>query len=149
VIIFGSIQFLYKKKVTKPGFFKKTKIEPELVQTDRFQFSYFRKKNRFKLGWLGFFGLAWFFSGLARFFFGFFGLGSIRFFRFQAYKTETKPVDFFKILIGFFFTVRFFCYFFPVFLIKSVFQFFCSPIINIDGFYLKYCRFNYCYYIMK
>jgi hypothetical protein len=30
----------------------------------------------------------------------FFGLGSVWFFQFQAYKTETEPVDFFKILIG-------------------------------------------------
>jgi len=45
-------------------------------------------------------GLSWFFSGLARVFL--FGFGSVRFFRFQAYKTETEPVGFFKILIGFF-----------------------------------------------
>jgi len=37
-------------------------------------------------------GLAWFF------WFGsvFSSLGSVRFFRFQAYKTETEPVSFFK-----------------------------------------------------
>jgi hypothetical protein len=29
-----------------------------------------------------------------------FGFGSVRFFRFQAYKTETEPVGFFEILIG-------------------------------------------------
>ena len=40
-------------------------------------------------------GLAWFFYGLARVFFG-----SVRFFRFQDYKTETELVGFFKILIG-------------------------------------------------
>jgi len=54
-------------------------------------------------------GLARFFqfgSILARFFPDFFGLGSVLFFRFQVYKTE--PIDFFKILIGFFFTVWFF-----------------------------------------
>jgi hypothetical protein len=39
--------------------------------------------------WLGFFG----FSGLARFFSVFFGFGSVRFFRFFAYKTEpNQPV---------------------------------------------------------
>ena len=57
-----------------------------------------------------FFGLARFFSGLARLFSGFF--------RFQAYKTETEPVGFFKILIGligFFLRFGFFSYFFPVF----------------------------------
>jgi hypothetical protein len=43
---------------------------------------------------------------------------SVRFFRFQAYKTETEPVGFFKILIGligFFLRFGFFSYFFPVF----------------------------------
>jgi len=39
--------------------------------------------------WLGFFPV-------------FFGLGSFWFFWFQAYKTKTEPVGFFKILIGFF-----------------------------------------------
>jgi hypothetical protein len=44
------------------------------------------------------------FSGLARFFFG---LGLVRFFWFQAYKTETEPVGFLKFLIGLngFFTI--------------------------------------------
>jgi hypothetical protein len=61
---------------------------------------YFREKtgsNRFGLVLLGFF---WF--GL-----DFFGLGSVQFFRFQTYKTGTKPVSFLKILIGLisFFTV--------------------------------------------
>jgi hypothetical protein len=48
-------------------------------------------------------GLARFFPvwlGLARFFVGF---GSVRFFRFFVYKTETEPAGFFKNLIGFFF----------------------------------------------
>jgi len=53
--------------------------------------------------------LAQFFSGLARFFSG---LGSVQFFRFQAYKTETEPAGFFKILIGFFSRFGFFGYFF-------------------------------------
>jgi hypothetical protein len=42
-------------------------------------------------------------------------LGSVQFFWFQAYKTETKPIDFFKILIGlidFFSRFGFFSYFF-------------------------------------
>jgi hypothetical protein len=75
--------------------------------------------------WLGFFGLARFFrfgSVLARFglvFFPFFvGFGSVRFFWFFVYKTETEPAGFFKKLIGligFFFRFGFFGYFFPVF----------------------------------
>jgi hypothetical protein len=48
------------------------------------------------------------FSGLARFFSG---VGSIRYFRFQAYKTETKPAGFFKILIDFFLLFSFFGFF--------------------------------------
>jgi hypothetical protein len=57
--------------------------------------------------------LARFFSGLSRVFSG---LGSILFFRFQAYKTETEPVGFLKILIGFFSLFDFFSYFFSGFL---------------------------------
>jgi hypothetical protein len=55
---------------------------------------------------------------LARFFrFGsvFFGLGSVRFFWFQTYKTETEPVGFFKILIGFFHGLVFSVFFFDFF----------------------------------
>jgi hypothetical protein len=95
---------VFIKKSNQTGFFKKTKTEPESVQTDRFRFGYFRKKgdsNRF---------------GSV-----FFGLGSILFFQFQAYKTETEPVGFFKILIGFFSRFGFFGYFFSCFLGFSVF----------------------------
>jgi hypothetical protein len=54
MIIFGSVWFLYKKKVTKTGFLKK-KLKP--VQTDRFWFdSVILGKNWFKPLWLGFFG---------------------------------------------------------------------------------------------
>ena len=99
VIIFGSVRFL-SKKVTKPKFFyfKKTEIEPKPGQTDRFRFSLvFQGKNLFKPVWLCF-------SGLARFFFpAFFVSVSVRFEFFFAYKTETEPAGFFKILIGFFF----------------------------------------------
>jgi hypothetical protein len=42
--------------------------------------------------------------------------GSVRFFRFQAYQTETEPVGFLKILIGFFSRFGFFGYFFSGFL---------------------------------
>jgi hypothetical protein len=84
---------------------------------------------------LGFFGLARFslgFSGLARFFSGFLSVsvrfGSVRFFWFFAYKTETEPIGFFKNvigLIGFFFGSVFFFRFsrfnhFPVFLLTSI-----------------------------
>ena len=67
-------------------------------------------------------GLARFFLVWLGFFSGFFGLGSVRFFQFQAYKTETKPkpVGFFKILIVFFYSTIFFVFFF-IFLIFSVF----------------------------
>jgi hypothetical protein len=47
--------------------------------------------------WLGFFG---------------FGFGSV--FSIPGLKTETEPVGFFKILIGFFSRFGFFGYFFPV-----------------------------------
>jgi hypothetical protein len=61
------------------------------VQTDRFQFGsvLFFYKNQFGSV------LARFFI-LALFFLIFFSLGSIRFFQFQAYKTEIEPVGFFK-----------------------------------------------------
>jgi hypothetical protein len=58
--------------------------------------------------------LACFFSGLARFF-----PVWVRFFWFKAYKIETEPVSFFKILIGsigFFSRFGFFGYFFSGFL---------------------------------
>jgi hypothetical protein len=66
----------------------------------------FFDKNRFDSV---FFCLAQFFQ---------FGFGSVWFFRFQAYKTKTEPVGFFKILIsliGFFYGSVFF-YFFSDFL---------------------------------
>jgi len=100
VMIFGSVRFLLKI-IIKLNFF-------------------FLKWNRFKPTGFGsvileqkpvFSGLVWFFSVWL----GFFGLGSVQFFWFQAYKTE--PIGFFKILIGliFFFTVQFFSFFFLVF----------------------------------
>jgi hypothetical protein len=73
---------------------------------------------RFFSVWLGF-------SGLARFWLGFgsvfcrFRFGSVRFFRFFVYKTETEPAGFFKNLIGlvgFFFRFGFFGCFFSGFL---------------------------------
>jgi hypothetical protein len=125
VIIFGSIRFLSKKKkVTKQ---KKTETKPKPVQTDRFRFgSFFLDKNRFKLVWLGFFGLARFFLVWLGFFR--FGFDSVRFFQFQTYKTETEAIGFFKNLIGFFSQFGFFCYFFTGFLgLISFSVFFAHP----------------------
>jgi len=68
---------VFIKKIKLNFFYKKNEIEPEpkLVQTDQFQFG-FLGQNRFKPVWLGFFR---------------FGFGSVWFFQFQAYKTETEP----------------------------------------------------------
>ena len=99
---FGSV--FIKKKVTKPILKKKTETEPKPVQTDRFRF--------------GFLGQKPVQTDLARFWLGFFGLGSVWFFLFQAYKTETEPVGFFKILIGlisFFSQFDFFNFFILIF----------------------------------
>jgi hypothetical protein len=89
VIIFGSVLFL-SKKVTKPKFFFKKKPKPG--QTDRFRFgSVFYGKNRFKPVWLGFSRFSRFFRFGSVFFWVFFSFGSVRVFRFSAYKTETEP----------------------------------------------------------
>jgi len=144
VIIFGSVRFL-SKKVTKPNFFLK-KNRNQVKPTGFGSVRFFRAKTgsnrfgsvfsvltrffpvlaRFFSVWLGFFGLARFWLGffvLARFFrFGsvFFpvSFGSVRFFRFFVYKTETEPAGFFKKLIGligFFFGSVFSVIFFLVF----------------------------------
>jgi hypothetical protein len=77
VIIFGSVRFLLKKKVTKPNFFlKKTKPNRNRFKPTGFGSVWFGflGKNQFKPVWLSFFGLARFFPvwlgwlGLARFF---------------------------------------------------------------------------------
>jgi hypothetical protein len=130
VIIFGSVRFL-SKKITKPKFFFFEKKNRNRVKPTGFGSVFLGQKPV----WLGFssFGsifsvlarffpvLARFFSvwlgfsGLTRFFFRFFvGFGSVRFFRFFAYKTKTEPAGFFKNLIGLigFFSVRFFRLFF-------------------------------------
>jgi hypothetical protein len=129
VIIFSLIWFLLKIIINQ--IFLKKKPKPNL--------------NRFKptgFGSVRFFeqkpiqtGLARFFS-LARFWLDFFpvwlGLSSARFFRFQAYKTETKSVGFFKILIclfDFFSRFDFFGYFFLV----SIFRVFCSSLSLMIG----------------
>jgi hypothetical protein len=124
VIIFGSVRFL-SKKVTKPKFFFEKKNRNRVKLTS---------SNRFWLGFLGFgsvfFGFGSVFFGLARFFrfgsvlarfgsvFCRFRFGSVWFFRFFIYKTETEPAGFFKNLIGlvgFFFGSVFSVVFFPVF----------------------------------
>jgi hypothetical protein len=57
-----------------------------------------------------------------------FCFGLVRFFWFFAYKTETEPADFFKILIGFFFSVRFFRLFvFRFSRFNRFFSFFAHP----------------------
>ena len=117
MIIFGSVQFLYKKI---------TKRKP--VQTDRFRFNFFRTKtcsNRFGSVfsfWLGFLPV-WL---------GFFRLGSVRFgffgFRFIKPKPNRTGLFFqnFNRFNRFFSRFGFFSNFFLVF---SVFQFFCSPLV--------------------
>jgi hypothetical protein len=116
MVVSPSYHFLFgfypKKKVIKPVFLKKkTKIgsnRPVLVW-----FGYFRKNTgsnglaRFFLVWLGFFQFDSVFSGF------FFDLGSVRFFQFHAYKTETEPNrSFFLNSNRVFFTVWFFQLFF-------------------------------------
>ena len=127
VIIFRvcvfSVRFgFYQKKVTKLNFFFLKKIETSSNRPISVRF--FRTKtgsNRFGSVfsvWLGFFDLTRFWLDLARLFrfdliltrFG--SVFSVWFFRFQAQKTETEPVGFFKILIGFFSRFGFFGYFF-------------------------------------
>jgi hypothetical protein len=80
---------------------------------------------RFFLVWLGFFRFD------SVFFPGFFCLSSVRFFRFQAYKTE--PVGFFKFLISLigFFTVRFFRFFFNFLNLINFLFFLFTPITYI------------------
>jgi hypothetical protein len=80
-----------KRNWFKPTGFGSVILGKKPVQTDLLGF--------FRFG----FGLAQFFSGL------------VWFFWFQAYKTETEPVDFFKILVGFFSRFGFFSYFFLFF----------------------------------
>ena len=118
---FGSI-FIKKSNQTKI-FFKKNRNRTETGSNWPVSVRYFRAKTvRFFRFWLGFlcFGSVfsvWLgFSGFFRFFVGF---GSVRFFRFFGYKTETEPAGFFKNLIGligFFFRFGFFGYFFSGFL---------------------------------
>jgi hypothetical protein len=65
VIIFGSVRFLYKKS-NQTDFKKKPKPNRNRFKPTGFG-SVFLAQNQFKLVWLGFFGLAWFFSSFFRF----------------------------------------------------------------------------------
>jgi hypothetical protein len=96
---------------------KKNKTEPKSGQTDWFQFGSVRF-FRAKTGSSRFGSVFLVFSGFGSVFFRFFQFrfSSVQFFWFSAYKTETKPVSFFKILICFFFRFGFFGYFFSGFL---------------------------------
>jgi hypothetical protein len=69
-------------------------------------------------------------TGLARFFSGFFGLGSVRFFQFQAYKIKTELVGFFKILIDLIRYFSWFGFFFWFSQFNWFFIFFCSPLMS-------------------
>jgi hypothetical protein len=87
VIIFYSVWFL-SKKITKPKFLKK-KTETGSNRPVSVRFGFLGQKPvqtglaRFSQFWLGFFGLARFFSGFLSV--------SVRFFRFFVYKTKTEP----------------------------------------------------------
>jgi hypothetical protein len=110
VIIFCLVWFLLKKIIKFNFFlFKKTKTGSNRPVSVRFGFLG-QKPVQTGLAQFFRFGLV-----LARFFSSFFSLSSVRFFWFQAYKTETEPVGFFKILIGFFHGSVFSVIVFPVF----------------------------------
>jgi len=64
-------------------------------------------------------------------------LGSVRFIRFQAYKTKTKPVSFFKILIG---LIGFFH--------GSVFSVFFSGFLDLISFLIFFTHFYSKLYIL-
>jgi len=99
MIIFSWVRFL-SKKITKPKFYffiKKTEtgsnrpvrfgfLGQKPVQIGLTQFFRFGSSlARFFPVWLGFFLFGSVFSGF------FCDLGSVKFFQFQTYKTETKP----------------------------------------------------------
>jgi hypothetical protein len=112
---FGSVWF---------GFLGKKPVQTGLARFFRF--------------WLGFFGLAQFFrfgSVLARFFpvFCRFWFGSVQFFQFFCYKTETEPAGFFKKLIGligFFFGSVFLVFFFRFSRFNRFSGFFAHPYLQ-------------------
>ena len=104
VIIFNLVYFFYKKNnQTEFIFFKKTRNQTKTGSNRTVSVRFgFLDKNRFDSVFSSFFR---------------FGFGSV--FSVSAYKTETKPIGFFKILIGligFFSQFGFFGYFFSGFL---------------------------------
>jgi len=121
VIIFGLVRFLSKKSNQTEIFFKKTKTEPKLGQTDWFRCGsiwFFRAKtdsNRFGsvFSVLARFGSVffWFFSGFGSVRFGFFG--------FLLIKPKPNRTDRFfqnfNRFNRFFFSLVFSVIFFPVF----------------------------------
>jgi hypothetical protein len=114
MIIFDSVRFIYKKSNKTEFFLKKNRNRTETGSNRPVLVRFgFYDKNRFKPVWFGFFPV-W--------------LGSVRFFQFQSYKTETelnRTSWFFQNFNQFnrvFFTVRFYrLFFFLVFSVYSVF----------------------------
>jgi hypothetical protein len=108
-----------------------------IKKSDQTDFFWKKNWNRFKSTgfssvWFGFFEQKPVQTGLARFF-----PIWVRFFQFQAYKTETEPVSFFKILIGFFFyflrLIGFLVFFYsPLLFIKIPFL-----VYNCDGIFFS------------
>jgi hypothetical protein len=93
VIIFYSVSFLSKIKKQIEFFFlkKQNRTETSSNRLVSVQFG-FLGQNRFKPAWLGFFSLAWFLAGLARFIFWFFfSFGSFRFGFFGFRLIKPKP----------------------------------------------------------
>jgi hypothetical protein len=93
---------------------KKIKKKTETGSNRPVSVRLFLDKNQFKPVWLGFFPR----------------LGSVQVFWFQAYKIETEPVSFFKILIGFFSSFGFFSFFFCFLSLIGFLVFFSHPYIT-------------------
>ena len=123
-VILGSVWFLSNKN-NQIEFKKKTETGSNRSVSVRFGFL---EQKPVQTGLTRFFsGLARFgsvFSSLARFFL--FGFGSVRFFRFQAYKTEPEPNrSVFSKILSVFFHVLVFLNFFSSFI--SFFIFLLTP----------------------
>jgi hypothetical protein len=126
---------VFIKKNNQTEFFKKTRTETGSNRPVSVRFGFLEQKPvQTGLTWFFWFGSATsVFSSLTRFFrfvSVFLGLGSIRFFRFQAYKTETEPVSFFKILISFFYGSVFSIIFFQFSRFNRFFDFFAHPYMH-------------------
>jgi len=142
VIFFVRFGF-YKKKnnQTKYFFLKKTETGSNRTVSVRLIFWTKTGSNRF--------------GSIFPVWLGFFNLGSVWFFRFQAYKTETELVGFFKILIGFFSRFGFFSYFFLFTQFNQFFIFLLIPnldprftITHIHNIYI-FSRFNYLFWLFS